>query len=786
MILENKLKQWAEKTADFYHQKATSDDKRFDLAFYTQSDLTKVKQSPELMILAINPGIGGTYSDQIESDNWKKWGIDKRMDGATLLKGNPAWDTRNTWVYWQRINNIFNRGGINNILQDESNFVLSNLTFFSTANEKLLPNGVFEECAEKTIDLVNILQPKNILCLGKDSCLEPLKKNGNFSVIDLLPFGLLRYGKYNGISVYGIKHPSSPYTVEEMELVGKCLKFLFDNPDKTLTKEDIEKKFVTEIQAVVERKSNKTQNVAINISDISKQISLPLLYETGITNYDNHSERYLLTDDIRLTVTKTKPGYVAIRHKDFSEKYSVKEDYSHQQALIKLLQEKGYVDGSKDVWLGVKNFSKFGSTTEDVISNIVEEVRELKAEIEKIFSDELTKDFHNPISDEIPNTEKISNPKEVSEKQEVNLGDKNGKIVNGGKERTIENGKVVKYIANSSGTYVYLRENGFNYKRYIGKNLFYARTGKKLSEKFHTPVTDEIPTTATTNSFEKVADSNPTNFVNELNAKYKKIRRLKILSRFLQIITLLAFVVLVVDDIVSEFGSSDLSLSISMTTFILLVFWTIFFFWYKRRKTVFITYELDEAIEPLQDTMQSAFKEFSKSKKKWEIVGTEKANYKYDGAGAFMIRKKIKGYSKHKLPTLFLKTNIKIPYIGLRKAELYFFPDFLLIKRKKRLAFVEYKNLYIDIHSGFIETEGVSSDATITDYTYQYLNRDGSKDKRFANNSRFPICDYPQYYFKSDVGLDGAIMLSKSDALHTFVALIMRVAAFQKGELLDD
>ena len=45
MNLAEQLRDWADRTANFYHDIATSDPD-CDLSFYTQSDLSRVRQPP--------------------------------------------------------------------------------------------------------------------------------------------------------------------------------------------------------------------------------------------------------------------------------------------------------------------------------------------------------------------------------------------------------------------------------------------------------------------------------------------------------------------------------------------------------------------------------------------------------------------------------------------------------------------------------------------------------------------------------------------------------------------
>lgn len=204
----------------------------------------------------------------------------------------------------------------------------------------------------------------------------------------------------------------------------------------------------------------------------------------------------------------------------------------------------------------------------------------------------------------------------------------------------------------------------------------------------------------------------------------------------------------------------------------------------KRRKSIFITYELDEIVQDLQKDLLAAFKQFSNSSKKWQIINARRTNdSKYSGgANVTVDRKEIKELSSHKLPSSFFETNIKIPFIGLKNTELYFLPDRLLLKRNNKFAAVQYGNLNVDILPvSFREFNGVPSDSTVADYTYKYVNKSGGADRRFANNPKIPICAYSEYHFSSDEGINEIIMPSKSDALDDFVIQLRTIGKLQSG-----
>lgn len=380
-LMKQELAKWADSTANLYRDLAKKES-TFDKAFYTQSNLNDLEQRPELLILAINPGSGGSYTDQVTKTLWTDWGLGSKMDGTTLLKGNPKWYTRDTWPFWQRLKSILRRGEIESIIQDKSKFVLTNLTLFSSVQAKDLPK-LPSECIQKTIELINILQPKKILCLGIFDCIEPLKKEGKFTTEMLLPNNLLSFGKYQHIPIYSIKHPASRYTNEEMNLVGKCLKYLFDNPNDTDVRVQIEKIFSGEIEAVKNRKVTESISKEIKI-EVKEKIPERLEKE-GFSNYEaKKPERYKISEDIIVSVTQTGVGYVGVQHKNYSLKYTEKE-YPYQEKLMAYLeQELGFSKSESNVWLGVKPFSQYGYSADQIISNIIEDIKRIKTEFEKI------------------------------------------------------------------------------------------------------------------------------------------------------------------------------------------------------------------------------------------------------------------------------------------------------------------------------------------------------------------------------------------------------------------
>ena len=112
MDIQKELREWADRTAKGYVAIA-NDLKDKAPSFYTQSDLTKITTSPEVLVLGINPGSTGSYLSQKDNPNWGLNGKD--MDGEHLIlgnyckneSGNTNWNDRDKWPFWWRLKAYF-------------------------------------------------------------------------------------------------------------------------------------------------------------------------------------------------------------------------------------------------------------------------------------------------------------------------------------------------------------------------------------------------------------------------------------------------------------------------------------------------------------------------------------------------------------------------------------------------------------------------------------------------------------------------------------------------------
>lgn len=114
----------------------------------------------------------------------------------------------------------------------------------------------------------------------------------------------------------------------------------------------------------------------------------------------------------------------------------------------------------------------------------------------------------------------------------------------------------------------------------------------------------------------------------------------------------------------------------------------------------------------------------------------------------------------------------KVPHLqNVNGGDLFLYPGFILYRAAKEAFSV------IDCHDvngkcdlvRFQETESVPSDAKVIGQTWAKANKDGSADKRFANNHQIPIVAYASLALKNEKGLWEEFHVSNPERLVRFL-----------------
>lgn len=232
--LRNDLVNWANRTVERYIHLVN---KGNDFAFYTQSDLTKLFDvgmgNVDVMILGINPGSEGSYTEQKQKPEWHLNGSD--MTGEKFLKGNyftvedglSAWDSRQQWPYWKRLSRFFDKCN-ENPLNDETKFILTNMCCFNTPKANQVSSELLMETKEATTELISIIKPKRLVFLSGKNALQRLHLLNDFSH---LPHSVY-VGVYCSIPCLGLPHPSARLSrMERTYMSDVVASFMDDGTD---------------------------------------------------------------------------------------------------------------------------------------------------------------------------------------------------------------------------------------------------------------------------------------------------------------------------------------------------------------------------------------------------------------------------------------------------------------------------------------------------------------------------------------------------------------------------
>lgn len=171
-----------------------------------------------------------------------------------------------------------------------------------------------------------------------------------------------------------------------------------------------------------------------------------------------------------------------------------------------------------------------------------------------------------------------------------------------------------------------------------------------------------------------------------------------------------------------------------------------------------VNYELDTEAANEWEKFAEFFSTLKTSKKLWVIETSQSVmNTKTNaGAGRNLTRSPLTLKKTKANRTIGFGVFSNAPCFKLKgkQCTILFLPCDIIIKKGKHIVACSYENL--DIRTGttnFIETDPVPKDATIIRYTWQFVNKDGSADRRYSNNRQLPVCQY------------GRIMLQAGDQI---------------------
>jgi hypothetical protein len=161
-------------------------------------------------------------------------------------------------------------------------------------------------------------------------------------------------------------------------------------------------------------------------------------------------------------------------------------------------------------------------------------------------------------------------------------------------------------------------------------------------------------------------------------------------------------------------------------------------------RAIIITYDLEGTTAERYAAFCSAFQSAASSAMIWRLA-TELAlseGRRHAGASKLVTRTPTRiGFGGG----IGVTTNVQPPVIELANARLYLLPDKILLLSGSRISSVQYSELRLSVEQDNFREDGpVPADATLIGTTWQFVNKNGTPDRRFNNNRQIPILAYSE------------------------------------------
>lgn len=120
-------------------------------------------------------------------------------------------------------------------------------------------------------------------------------------------------------------------------------------------------------------------------------------------------------------------------------------------------------------------------------------------------------------------------------------------------------------------------------------------------------------------------------------------------------------------------------------------------------------------------------------------------------------------------PVAHIKSNIICFFVRLKGLEVYILPDItIIVKNRKNIKVIATSTIRVHYHTqNVIWRKRVPADSVVVGKTWQNVNNDGSRDRRFKDNYQVPICRFGVLEISSPEGLHLVIYGSNAEKMRS-------------------
>lgn len=189
-------------------------------------------------------------------------------------------------------------------------------------------------------------------------------------------------------------------------------------------------------------------------------------------------------------------------------------------------------------------------------------------------------------------------------------------------------------------------------------------------------------------------------------------------------------------------------------------------------RSIVVKYNIDEEMKKIIKQRNDAIFLLLSSDKVWSIEEYETVIYSRvnAGAGTNIKRQQVRCIFEKAPHYLKVDNDMRFYQMIINKKRYIFLPDKLLIINSLKVGALSYKDIVVTFaSSNFVETDTTTpKDAFFVRNTWQYVNKNGTPDRRFNSNSQYSVFKYGKIYLNSESGLNLHLMVSSVNNAMSF------------------
>jgi hypothetical protein len=166
------------------------------------------------------------------------------------------------------------------------------------------------------------------------------------------------------------------------------------------------------------------------------------------------------------------------------------------------------------------------------------------------------------------------------------------------------------------------------------------------------------------------------------------------------------------------------------------------FIYKTKHSKVFVGYTLDPAAVRRLEEIKAALSALRSCSRVWMYrvqAHAGRTDWKYHAGDAFKVARLPMAFFTRSIPNV--ETNIRVNGITYHSKAVYFLPEKILLIDGSDVRNVPYQVLTVGVDSlEYVEAEGnMYRDTQVIDRRWKFINRDGSRDRRFNANVQLPV-----------------------------------------------